>query len=515
MSELAARGAKNPEALAAWIGRKKYGAAGFAALAHHRVSGLDDMCDIVDALEGCDDDLNGFFDFIAAPFKAIGKAVSGAVKTIEKIPVLGKVIGVTLAVSPLGLAAHIARGERLDHAILNHLKDQVHGVKELAPYATTIVSLVPGVGTGVAAAIAAGAAIAEGKSITDAAVAAVKNAIPGGALAASGFDAAYKIAKGENVSKVAFEEARANLPPEAQKAFDIGVAVATGKSLQNAIVAAVGALTPVQAKQLLDAGTQAIAVTKGLADVAKHLPSVQAQKGFQLAAGLLAHKGTNTAVLTKARNAVTGDVRKGFDALLHAQEKHFHAAHEVLHGPSTATRIADAAASIPLDQLVRKVGGKVALLFPSSMSQTSALIAADRVMRVAEGSRGTPKQRKAMSDAIVWTNALAKKKNADAVRTLGFMALAKNVRGATQVGGKPVAHANPPKHAKPAPKPHEPQRHAAAKKPGEPSSDAFVHSNGIIERGKFRKVAKGTKGAVFGPLVSGRSVARGYFVRVS
>ena len=463
--------------------------------------------DAVSALECCDDDLNGFFDFIAAPFKAIVKVATAPIHLIEKIPVIGKPFHAVMDVAGVHLADRIASGERLDHALLNNFKDTLHGIHDLAPYASTVVSFVPGIGTGFAAAIAAGAALAEGRSITDAAVAAVKGALPGGQLASTGFDAAWKIAHGANVSKVALEAARANLPPAAQKAFDVGLAVATGKSLQNAIVAALGALTPDQAKVILDEGTKAIAVTKGLADVAKHLANAQQQKGFQLAAGLLAHKGVNTALLGKARGSVTGDVRKGFDALLHAQEQHSPVAKEALHGPDQKTRIANATAEIDPAKLVKKVDGKPALLLPATLAATTALIVADRAMRVASGERGTPKQRKAMSDAIVWTNALAHKKNADAARTLKYMTLAKNVRGAKEAGGKPVAH--PPTKAKPnAPKPSEPKKAASA-------ADLLVHANGIVERGAFRKVTKGTKGAVFGPLVSGRRVTRGYFVRSS
>lgn len=467
--------------------------------------GEDAASDAVNALATCDDDLNGFFDFIAAPFKAVLKVVTAPVKLIEKIPVIGKPFHAVMNVAGVGLAERIGNGERIDHAVVGNFKDTLSGIHDLAPYAATIVSFVPGIGSGFAAAIAAGAALAEGKSINDALVDAVKGALPGGQLAATGFDAAWKIAHGANVSKVAFEEARANLPPAAQKAFDVGVALATGKSLQNAIVAALGQLAPAQAKELLDAGTHAIAVTKGLSDVAKHLANEQQRKGFQLAAGMLAHRGVNTAMLGKARGAVTGDVRKGFDALLHAQEQHSHAAKEALHGPDQKTRIANATAQIDPAKLIKTVNGKPALLLPATLNATTALIVADRAMRVSSGERGTPKQRKAMSDAIVWTNTLAQKKNADAARTLQYMALAKNVRGAKTTGAKPVAHANTPKKP-PAPK-HAP-------KPTEPTAPhVLVLKDGKIQKGRFKKVAKGTSGAVFGPLVSGRSVQRGYWVR--
>ena len=241
-------------------------------------------------------------------------------KVIEKIPVLGSIT--KLAEAPFKLAGALASGERLDHALLGTLKDQVAAVRDLAPYVQTIVSLVPGIGTGVAAAIAAGAALSEGRSITEATMAAVRGAIPGGPLVQAGFDMAVKVAKGENVGKAALETARAQLPKEAQKAFDVGLAVASGRSLQSAVVNAIGSLLPAQAKELLDTGAKAIASTPGLAEVAKQLGQGAEKGGLQLAAGLLAQQGINEATLVKMRSQLEPLARAGFDAALKSQEAH-------------------------------------------------------------------------------------------------------------------------------------------------------------------------------------------------
>lgn len=459
--------------------------------------------DVIAALGDADVDLNGFFDFIAAPFKALVKVATAPIHLLEKIPFIGGPIHAVVGASPIGLVEHVAAGERLDHALLNHFKDQVHAVHDLAPYATMVVSFVPGIGTGVAAAIAAGAALAEGRSISDAAIAGVRGAIPGGALAQTGFDAAVKIAKGQNVGKVALDAARTQLPGPAQKAFDIGVAVMTGKSIQNAVLAAMGSLSPDAVKQILADGARVVRQARGLVDIAKKLPDVGARNGFALAAGLLAHHGTTAEVLNKARSKLQGSAKVGFEALLHAQAAHFPAAEKALHGPDPQEAVANAAAAIRFADFVKKTAAGVALLFPASMSATTALIAADRAMRVANGERGTPIERKQMSDAIVVTHKLAAQKNADAVRTLSFMALAKTTRGVA--GGKPVSHAKTPLRV--VPKPHE--VHGPAKRV------KLVHPTGVIEEGNWKQVPKGTAHAVFAPVVDGTHRVRGYFVRVS
>lgn len=252
----------------------------------------------------------------------VSKAFNAAVKAVEKIPVLGPVIGVTLAVTPIGLAQQIASGARLDHAVLNSLKNEVKAAKDIAPYATMIVSLVPGVGTGIAAAIAAGAALAEGKSITAALEQAVRAAIPGGQLAQAGFDLATKVAKGENVGKAALETARAQLPLAAQKAFDLGLAVASGKKLQSALANAVTSLAPAELQSMLAVGQKALQAVPGLAQAATHIADGAAKQGFQLAAGVLAHAGVTETAVTAMRGKLTGAARDGFDAALKTQEAH-------------------------------------------------------------------------------------------------------------------------------------------------------------------------------------------------
>lgn len=260
-----------------------------------------------------------------APHDAFGDALRSAVMdtvgAIQKIPVLGPVI--TAAAAPLSIAVSVSHGERIDHALLDAAKSQLGAIKAIGPYAAAIVSFIPGIGTGIAAALAAGIALAEGKPIDQALEEAVKAAIPGGALAVTGYELAKKVASGKNVAKSVLEAARSQLPPAAQKAFDVGLAVVSGKQLQNAITSAIVSLAPDEVKQILDTGSKAVQSVPGLAALAKSLPTDVARQGLRLASGILARAGVNESQIRAMRSKLTGDLLKGFDTALHAQAAHF------------------------------------------------------------------------------------------------------------------------------------------------------------------------------------------------
>lgn len=188
---------------------------------------------------------------------------------LKKVPLVGaplaSVYGV--AIAPVSLAESLASGARIDHALVNNFKDQVADIKTLAPYATTVVSFVPGVGQGVSAAMAASLALANGQPLSAAVMSGIKGAIPGGALAQSAFGAASalaqgkrldqaalealplpaqqkaalqtalsvatKLSKGEKVSDVVLTEAMKQLPPEVAKAVHVGLAVGHAATIQQ------------------------------------------------------------------------------------------------------------------------------------------------------------------------------------------------------------------------------------------------------------------------------------------
>jgi hypothetical protein len=115
------------------------------------------------------------------------------------------------------------------------------------PYVQSVISFVPGVGTGISAALGAAQALADGRPIDEAIIAGAKSAIPGGPLAQMAFDSAWGLAHGRPIDSAVLGALRAQLPSQfAQRAFDTGLALAAAKSAQerrNALkTAALGAL---------------------------------------------------------------------------------------------------------------------------------------------------------------------------------------------------------------------------------------------------------------------------------
>lgn len=101
------------------------------------------------------------------------------------------------------------------------------------PYVTSVLSVVPGVGSGVSAALGAAQALADGRPITDALMAGVRNAIPGGPIAQIAFDATRGLVQGKGINTIALEALRNQLPGNVQKAMDFGVAMAAAKTAQG------------------------------------------------------------------------------------------------------------------------------------------------------------------------------------------------------------------------------------------------------------------------------------------
>jgi hypothetical protein len=131
-----------------------------------------------------------------------------------------------------------------------------------------VLSGVPGVGQGISAGIGGALALASGQPINEALMAAVRSAVPGGPMAQSAFSvaadvvqgkpvdvvalnalpigptekaallrglsAAKQLAAGQRVDQVLIDQAMRSLPPAAQKAVQVGVALAHAKTLQQA-----------------------------------------------------------------------------------------------------------------------------------------------------------------------------------------------------------------------------------------------------------------------------------------
>jgi hypothetical protein len=199
-----------------------------------------------DEIEGLED-VDGFFDFVGKAVESIDKAyVSATPRWFRKA--MGAAVGP--AKMAWDAADNIAHGQRLDRALLDAGKNQVDIFKTAAPFAQIGLSFIPGVGQGISAAIGAGLALANGKPITEALIAGVKGAIPGGPLVQQAVDlgmkAAVDVASGKRWDEIALNAVRSRLPGgEAGKiAFDTGLALAQGKKLQDVGLAAAGRFVP-------------------------------------------------------------------------------------------------------------------------------------------------------------------------------------------------------------------------------------------------------------------------------
>jgi hypothetical protein len=328
--------------------------------------------------------------FVSNAVHSAGKAVGGAArgigdetgkigKGLKKVPFVGPLLhGVWGAMgSPFDLTYRIAKGERLDHALIDHFKSDIADVKEVAPYVKMVISFVPGVGTAVSAAIGAATAIISGQPISDVIMQAVKGAIPGGDIAASAFDAASAIIQKKGLGAAALaalpipEEAKAPL----EGALKVVESIASGKKPGQALIDATmtalppdvqstvktlggdklaGGLADAAFKQAVKKGMspeQAKAAQVGIAmahaqrlqqvtvtasrspqtlaqlaqdgqTVEAHTPSAAAAKkllkhrgenGFDIGLGLMQYSGMTEAAFLATRTALSAPDQKGFD----------------------------------------------------------------------------------------------------------------------------------------------------------------------------------------------------------
>lgn len=279
--------------------------------------------------------------------RGVKKAVKSVAKAVTSVPVIGPAIEVTAkavagsVVFPIQVAKNVAQGKRIDRAVYEPFKERVKEIQEVAPYVQSVISFVPGIGTGVAGAIGAANALMKGQPITDALIEGAKGAIPGGPVAAAAFDvgvAAMKgkpvdevvmqaiplpaeqkkliisgaksvkdIANGKNVAESLYNNAKGYLPKEAQAAFDAGIAIAQGQNLQK-ITAAV---TPKLAPALTGIGEQRIQNSPVLRAGLKVLTPANAQ-GYKVGLGFMAHKVNPTALIS-LRRSLPPQEKKGFD----------------------------------------------------------------------------------------------------------------------------------------------------------------------------------------------------------
>lgn len=206
-------------------------------------------------------------------------------------------------------------------------------VSSALPFVKTALSLIPGIGTGINMALSAAESLAKGRPITDAFADAALAAVPGGPVAQTAARTALSLAKGQRIDQALLESAKANLPPVAQKAFDVGLAIAHGRNLQDVAIEQVKNLAADQIHGLK------LPIPSGI-DVPLH-----EQGGFKIALGVLEKSHLPSGVpLTPAaalaiRSRLEPAAKAGFDRAMSMRAlKHLRAGSAHVPRPRIAKR---------------------------------------------------------------------------------------------------------------------------------------------------------------------------------
>ena len=177
-----------------------------------------------------------------AAYGAIAAGLSG--KNILHGAVDG-LAGTPIVRALVRVSGGILRGDNLVAAIKAAGKAGIDDERDAIRFVAMVAPFVPGVGTGVGAALGAADALANGKPITQALIAGVRGSIPGGPAAQAAFDTGTQLLQGKRLDESLLNAARNRLPPgPAQAAFDTAVAIAQGKNLQDSLVKGGAGLLP-------------------------------------------------------------------------------------------------------------------------------------------------------------------------------------------------------------------------------------------------------------------------------
>lgn len=240
----------------------------------------------------------GIAKTVTAPAKAVATAAKAVAKTaanyaqhavtaLSKIPVIGPLASATasLLTQPLQVTDALVRGGRIDKVALGALKAQLNAAKTIAPYVQTVVSFVPGVGQGISGAIGGAVALASGQSISQAMLAAVKGAIPGGPAAQAAFEVASGVMQGKPIDQIALNALP--IPAQSKQLLQQGLGLAkdlaAGKRVDQALLDRATKALPPDVQKAIQIGT-AIGHAKSIQDAAVHLASIAAPPAAKAAA---------------------------------------------------------------------------------------------------------------------------------------------------------------------------------------------------------------------------------------
>ena len=133
--------------------------------------------------------------FLGKFLKTVGKAAKSVGGFAWRMSPVGQ--AVTWGRRGVDAVKAVARGERIDRVFRKLGQAGIADVRERLKIAEMVAPFIPGVGTGVAAALGAANALASGKPITEAVLSAARSAIPGGKIVQAGFDVAMNLARGK------------------------------------------------------------------------------------------------------------------------------------------------------------------------------------------------------------------------------------------------------------------------------------------------------------------------------
>ena len=184
------------------------------------------------------------------PLGALARATYGAASAALRgqnilMGAVDGLAGTPLFAAAVQVARGVIRGENLLAATKLAVKAGIADAREALRFAAMVAPFIPGIGTGVGAALGAADALANGQPITQALIAGVRGAIPGGVIAQAAFDTAAQLAQGKRLDQALLTAARNRLPPgPAQAAFDTGLSLAQGQKLQHAMLQGASRMLP-------------------------------------------------------------------------------------------------------------------------------------------------------------------------------------------------------------------------------------------------------------------------------
>jgi hypothetical protein len=202
--------------------------------------------------------------FLGKAVRGISRAASRAAKTVSRAArdaskFAGKAYKTASSLTqPIGpklltrFGKDVLSGKNVVKSFRSTVKSGLDDVRNRIKYVQMAASFVPGIGTGVSAALGAANALASGRPITAALIEAARGAIPGGPVAQAAFDAAINMARGQHISAAFLNAAKNRIPPAARAAFDTAVALGRGQSLQQAALGTLRNRLPAGGRAVFD-----------------------------------------------------------------------------------------------------------------------------------------------------------------------------------------------------------------------------------------------------------------------